>query len=90
MTEISAVPTRAFAVRVEYFSADDRFAVEEFAIEVAEGEDPMVLARARADDSVYYDERIPDLWRVIAIEPPDDDPAPSPAGGGAAKPRSRI
>lgn len=86
MTEISAAPTRAFAVRVEYFSADDRFAVEDFTIEVAEGEDAMALARARSDDSIYFNERVPDLRRAIAIAPVDDDPAPPPAGGGAVKP----
>lgn len=86
MTGISAVPTRAFAARVEYFSANYRFAVEEFTIEVAEGEDPMTLARARSDNSVYFNERIPELRRTIALDPLDDDPAPPPASGGAVKP----
>ncbi|WP_447725543.1 hypothetical protein [Sphingomonas koreensis] len=85
MTEISPIPTRAFVVRVEDFRADERFAVEDFSIEAAEGKCRMALARARSEDSVYFDERVPDLRRAIAVEPLNDDPAPPPLGGGALK-----
>lgn len=87
----SATPSaRVYAVRVEYYSDRDSFAVETYMIEVPAGGDPMQVARARADDSIYFDPRVPGLSRDIAITPVEpeepDDPDPAPPGGQAVKP----
>jgi hypothetical protein len=69
MAEISAPPTRAYRIRVEFFSDSELFAVDTFTIDLPDGQDPITAAEGLADESIYFDERIPDLSRTIAIEP---------------------
>lgn len=86
MKTTSTAVTRAYSVRAEFFSDGDRFAVETFTIEVADGLDPYAIARMRANECVYADPRIPDLTQVITLEPVDPEyPDPQPPAG-AMKP----
>lgn len=87
MTEIQVTSMRAYRIRVEFFSDGDSFAVDTFTIDLPDGQDPMTAAEGLADESIYFDERVPYLSRTIEIEPLDsDDPDPPPASGGAARP----
>lgn len=84
MSEISAVTTRAFDVRVEFFSGAEPFALETLRIDVPEGADPLAAARERAEQSAYWNDRVPGLRCTIDIQPvdPDDPDPPLPASGG--------
>jgi hypothetical protein len=79
---------RAYSVRAEYLSAGERFAVEEFTLEVVDGLDAYSIAFARADESAYADARVPDLDIVLAIAPldPEDPEDPEPRPPSAMRP----
>jgi len=53
---------RAYSVRAEYLSAGERFAVEEFTLEVVDGLDAYSIAFARADESAYADARVQRIY----------------------------
>lgn len=79
---------RTVAVRAEYLSNGERYAAEEFTLEIADGLDSYTLALARANDSPYADARVPDLHIAITIDPvdPDDPDDPEPRPPSVVKP----
>jgi hypothetical protein len=79
MNTNDAAPSCAYAVRAEYFSDRDLFAVETFTIDVVVGLDPYVIAQTRAEESSYADPRVPDFICVVTLDPVDpNDPEPRP------------
>lgn len=87
MSETSEAFTRTFDVRVEFFSDCESFAVDRFTIEISPWQNPIAVALARADRSIYQDERVPDLSRTIQIDPLEPEgPDPPPPAGGAVRP----
>lgn len=77
----------AYLATVAYLSDGEQFAIERFTIEVVEGLYPFGIARLRAGQSTYANERIPDLAIAILLVPLDpDDPDPCPPVGPAAHP----
>lgn len=72
-------PTRPYVVTATFQSGGETFATERFIIEVIDGLEPYAIARARADESVYANDRIPDLEIVLTLVPIDPrDPEPQP------------
>jgi predicted RNA-binding Zn-ribbon protein involved in translation (DUF1610 family) len=90
MKTTSVTGARAYAVRIEYLSDGEPFAVEQFILSIDDDADIHVAARALADRSTYSNARVPDLTCAIVIEhvPPDDPDAPPP-GASAVIPRCR-
>lgn len=83
MNDRSQQQTRAFDVCVEFQSDGATYAQESYQIEALDEYDAERLARERAEDSAYYDPRVPDLGLHVTVEAegptgPDTDPA-SPA-----------
>lgn len=77
----------AYLAKVAYLSDGEQFAIERFRIEVANGLQPFGIARLRAGQSPYANERIPDLAIAISLVPlGPDDPDPCPPVGPAAWP----
>jgi predicted RNA-binding Zn-ribbon protein involved in translation (DUF1610 family) len=79
MDNIAMPMTRAYAVTATFLSDGERFAVEQFRIEVVDGLDPYSIAGARASTSIYADDRVPDLTitiEVTVIDPEDPEPRP--------------
>lgn len=66
-----------YLVDVDFFSADDCFATEVYAIDASTPERARARALAMSLDSIYNDPRIPDLGRT-AVARSTDDPAPPP------------
>lgn len=84
MTDMSATP-RMFNIRVTYLSGGEPFATETFTIAWFAGADPAAVAAELAEQSPYWNERIPDLGRAVDIEPDDpEDPDPTPPAGAGA------
>ena len=72
-------PTRPYVVTATFQSAGESFATDRFIIEVVDSLEPYAIARARADESIYADDRIPDLEIVLVFDPIDpNDPEPQP------------
>jgi len=65
MTVLSHMTARAFAVSVEYWSGAFCYALEEFLVEAADAAAAERLARARSRDSVYDNDRIAELEKVL-------------------------
>jgi len=81
MSEISASPTRAFAVVIAFLSGDQLFACEQYDVEACDDDEAIRIGLDRARESIYHDSRIPDLgthaYLLFDDEPDDPDP-PSP------------
>ncbi|MBD3744843.1 hypothetical protein [Sphingopyxis alaskensis] len=76
--------TICYELRIEYFTAGERFAVETLRIAEPEGAYIGSAAAAAAEASAYFNDRVPELSYQVAIVPiePDgpDEPEPPPAG----------
>jgi hypothetical protein len=59
---------RAYRAHVDFMSGGCFYAREAFQIEAGDEFEAERLARMRAQDSVYYDARIPDLGLAVTIE----------------------
>lgn len=74
----SPIPsTRPYVVTATFQSGGETFAAERFIIEVVDGLEPYAIARVRADESVYANDRIPDLeivLKLVPIDPKDPEP----------------
>ena len=73
---------RAYHAMVTFLSAGDPYAAEIYDITATDGFDAERIARDRAAQSHYHQDRVPDLGLVVVVEPaaPDPDPtAPSSA-----------
>lgn len=76
------VSARLYKVRVDYFSADERYASEIVQVEVPDDADVLAAVHAAAQATIYYNERIPDItFTVEFIAPDPDDPDPAPLAG---------
>ena len=77
--------TICYELRIEYFTAGERFAVETLRIAEPDGADICSAAAAAAEASPYFNDQVPELSYQVAIVPiePDgpDEPEPPPAGG---------
>jgi hypothetical protein len=74
-----AMPVLAtYLVDVEFFSGDDRFATEVYAIDASTPERARTRALAMSLDSIYNDPRVPDLGRTAVARSTDDLAAPPP------------
>jgi len=69
MTTLSQTTARAFAVSVEYWSGALCYALEEYLVEAADAPVAERLARARSRDSVYDNDRIAELEKVLNARP---------------------
>lgn len=75
-------PTRPYVVTATFQSGGETFATERFIIEVVDSLEPYAIARARADESVYANDRIPELeigLVLVPINPTDPEPQPPSA-----------
>lgn len=89
MTENSVAPTRAYRVTVDFLSGDQCFASEQYDFEAEDTAEANRLALIRAEDSIYYDPRVPELGLRAHVGPvtDGDDPDPqSPCPAVAQKP----
>lgn len=88
MNTTSLAGAGAYAVRIEYLSGSEPFALEQFVLSIDDDADVHAAARDLADQSAYSNARVPDLTCAIIIErvPPDDPDAPPP-GTAAIRPR---
>lgn len=72
-------PTRPYVVTAAFQSGGETFATERFIIEVIDSLEPYAIAQARAYDSVYANDRIPELEIALNLAPIDpNDPEPQP------------
>ena len=79
-------PTRPYVVTATFQSGGETFATERFIIEVVDSLEACAIARARAHESVYANDRIPELEIVLDLAPIDPkDPEPEPPSA-AVKP----
>ncbi|WP_454884271.1 hypothetical protein [Sphingomonas oryzagri] len=88
MTTTPTSGVRDYAVRVDYLSGGDMFAVENFRLGIRHDEDIRVVASDLATASTYSNERIPDLVCIVEIsriEP--DGPDRGPPSGAAIIPK---
>lgn len=75
----SAMPElTTYLVDVDFFSSDDRFASEVYAIDASTPGRARARALAMSLDSIYNDPRIPDLGRTAVARSTDDPTAPPP------------
>ncbi|CAN5496316.1 hypothetical protein BH10PSE12_BH10PSE12_07870 [soil metagenome] len=82
MTTTTPLVAHSFAVRADYLCDGAPFAQALFTIAVSDGVDPYGLARMRAAESTYANERVPDLSITITLTPePPEDPEPHPPSG---------
>lgn len=90
MNTSSLSGARAFAVRIEYFSGDQAFAVENFVLSLGERDDINAMTRGLAAESVYSNTLIPDLICVATIKPvPPEDPGRPPKAPNPIMPKCR-
>lgn len=78
-TPISGV--REYVIRIDYLTGGEIFAVEDFRLSIAEGEDINTIAAKLAIESPYCNEQVPDFNCSIAVysvnpEGPDNTPPP--------------
>lgn len=71
------IELRPFAIDIQFFSNGDFFAVETYDVEAIDWTAAKLAAFRLADDSVYDNDRIPDLTRR-AIERSTGDPDAAP------------
>lgn len=89
MTENSVAPTRAYRVTIDFLSGDQCFGSEQYDFEAEDTAEAIRLALIRAEDSIYYDPRVPELGLRAHVGPvtDGDDPDPqSPCPAAAQKP----
>jgi hypothetical protein len=88
MTTTSQSGARTYAVRIEYCSDSEPFAVDQHILSINADADVHAAARDLADKSPYSNARVPDLTCAITIvrQPPDDPDTP-PSGSPAIIPR---
>ncbi|MGN7931781.1 hypothetical protein [Sphingopyxis sp. 22461] len=67
-----------YLVDVDFFSGDDRFATEVYAIDASTPERARTRALAKSLDSSYNDPRIPGLCRAAVARSTDDPATPPP------------
>lgn len=85
MTHHPQTMLHAYSVSVEFQSGGITYGQERYEIAAADEYHAERIAREQAQQSVYFDERIPDLGLQVAVEPadpddgPDDDPGAPPA-----------
>ncbi len=90
MNTSSLSGARAFAVRIEYFSGDHAFAVENFVLSLGERDDINVMAHGLASESIYSNPLIPGLICVVTITPVEpDDPDVPPKAPNPVMPKCR-
>ncbi|WP_404337884.1 RNA polymerase sigma factor [Sphingomonas sp. MMS12-HWE2-04] len=85
MTRSSQPIACAFRVDVEFQSGEVTFAAESYTLLAIDSFDAERLARARAEDSAYYNVLIPNLdvrVKVATGDPPDPDGDPPPSASG--------
>lgn len=75
---------RAFSVLAVFLSHGEKFAHEDYMVEVAFGVSPYGAARARAEESPYANRRVPGLSILLIVTPcTPPDPEPQPPSPGA-------
>lgn len=88
MNTTSLTGARAYAVRIEYLSDSEPFALEQFILSIDDDADVHAVARDLADQSTYSNGRVPDLTCAITIvRQLPDDPHTPPSGSPAIIPR---
>lgn len=68
MTNHLQPTTRAYSARVEFLSDRCPYAREVYKVEASDEFEAERLAHMRAQDSVYFDARIPDLGLRVTID----------------------
>jgi len=88
MNTTSLTGARAYAVRIEYLSDGEPFAVEQFNLSIDDDADVHAAARNLADQSTYSNTRVPDLTcAIVILRQPPDDPDTPPSGSPSIIPR---
>jgi predicted RNA-binding Zn-ribbon protein involved in translation (DUF1610 family) len=81
---------RNFAVRIEYLSGAEVFAVETYTLSIADRDDINVVAQAIAVDSPYANDRVPELTWSITVEPAEPEDPDTPPSGPALMPKCPL
>ncbi|PJG47245.1 hypothetical protein CAF53_02565 [Sphingobium sp. LB126] len=81
---------RNYAVRIEYLSGTEIFAVETHILAITDRDDIRAMASGLAAESTYANDRIPDLNWSITIDPVDPDDPDTPPPGSALMPKCPV